>query len=92
MLECPDYIVEWISVLVGPHVGRRPEESEVRRPLDQLCCGKPAALSTRANRYGIKTGTLRASLRAKGISPCGLAANRELYSAAQIAEVRPSVS
>lgn len=80
MRECPDYI------------GRRPEESEVRRLLDQLRSGEPATLSTWANRYGIKAGTLRARLRAKGISPCGLGANRELYSAAQIAEVWPSVS
>lgn len=92
MRECPDYIVEGIAVLVGPHIGRRPEESEVRRLLDQLRSGKPATLSTWANRYGIKAGTLRARLRAKGISPCGLEANRELYSAAQIAEVCPSVS
>lgn len=92
MRECPDYIVDALAVLVGPHIGRRPEESEVRRLLDQLRSGKPATLSTWAKRYGIKAGTLRARLRKAGIEPCGMETNRELYSAAQIADVCPSVS
>ncbi|NMA46078.1 MAG: hypothetical protein GX945_05910 [Lentisphaerae bacterium] len=87
MRDYPEYIIEGITVLVRPHVGRRPEPAEVRRALDQMRLGKTATLRDWADRYGIKPGTLRARLRKAGIRPCGMEANRELYAASQILEV-----
>lgn len=92
MRDYPEYILESLSVLLGPHVGRRPEPAEIRRMLDQMRIGKTATLREWANRYGIKTDTLRARLRKAGIEPCGMETNRELYTAEAVTQVVSSQS
>lgn len=87
MRDYPAYIIESLIVLLGPHVGRRPEEAEIRQALDRLRLGKTATLREWARRYGIKPDTLRARLRKAGIQPCGMETNRELYTATAVMQV-----